>query len=426
MGTLTEEIFSRKLGREVKAGEIVWVELDRIMSHDTMSWLAIEAMRKVSNELGIEAKPKFPERIVIPFDHILPPANIDQAKMQRNIMNFIKEHKLPHFFQEGVCHQIMIEKGFVQPGNIIIGSDSHTCSYGALGAFGTGMGSTDVGIAYATGRTWFRVPESILINVTGEFQEGVYAKDLILKIIATLGVDGATYKSLEFRGDAITRMSIPERITLCNMAIECGAKAGLIEADEKTVEYLQGRTTENVDINNNGIIKANNGNYEQTFNFNISELEPQIACPHDLDNLKPISEVEGLELHQVFIGTCTNGRYEDLEIAANILRGKRVNRFTRTIVIPASTEVFQKANESGFIKIFQDAGCIVCNPGCGPCIGRHQGTMASGEVALTTMNRNFKGRMGSPEAEIYLGSPAVCAASAIEGKITDPRKRREE
>ena len=411
MGTLTEEIFSRKLGKQVRAGEIVWVDVDRMMSHDSTSLLVIEAMKKLTD------RPMNPEKIIIPFDHMIPAATIEQAKVQGKIRSFIEENNIQNFFQCGVCHQLMIEKGFVLPGSIIIGGDSHSCSYGALGAFGTGMGSTDIGVAYATGRTWFRIPETILIKVNGAFQKGVYAKDLILKIIATLGVDGATYKALEFTGETISYMSIPERITLSNMAVECGAKAGLIEADEKTTEYLKERTTENYEL-----VKANNGDYERTFEFNVSELEPQVACPHDLDNLKPVTEVEGLEINQVFIGSCTNGRYQDLEIAANILKGKKVSRFTRTIVVPASVEIFQKAMDNGLIKIFQDAGCIICNPGCGPCLGRHQGVLAPGERALTTMNRNFRGRMGSPEAEIYLGSPGTCAASAIEGKITDPRR----
>jgi len=408
MGTLTEEIFSRKLGREAKAGDIVVVEVDRIMSHDTMSWLAIEAMRKLAE------KPMHPDRIVIPFDHIVPPATIDQAKIQRKVMDFIKEHDLPHFYQEGVCHQVMIEKGQVLPGDIIIGSDSHTCSYGALGAFGTGMGSTDIGIAYATGKAWFRIPETILLKVEGRFSKGVYAKDLILQIIATVGLDGANYQALEFTGDTIAGLEVHERITLSNMAIECGAKSGLIEADDKTSAFLGGRKAH--------MLKASEGRYNRTIEFDASALEPMVACPHDLDNLKKVSEVEGTELHEVFIGTCTNGRYEDLRIAADILRGKRVNRFTRTVVIPASLSIFQEAMKSGIIKDLQDAGCIICNPGCGPCIGRHEGVLAPGERAITTMNRNFKGRMGSPDAEIFVASPATCAASAIYGRITDPRK----
>jgi 3-isopropylmalate/(R)-2-methylmalate dehydratase large subunit/methanogen homoaconitase large subunit len=413
MGTLTEEIFSHKLGRTVHAGETVWVEPDFVMSHDTMTWLAVQEMCKISENI------KYPERLVILFDHIVPPANIEQAKMQRNIMNFIKNNDLQNFYTEGVCHQVMLEKGFVVPGSIIIGSDSHTCTYGALGAFATGMGSTDIAVAYATGKTWFRIPETIKINASGSFGSGVYSKDLILKIIATLGVDGANFKALEFSGETIMQFSISDRFTLSNMAIECGAKAGLIEPDEKVKEYLNGRVT----TSNDGLfLKAHDGIYENNLDFDISEIEPQIACPHDLDNLKDVTDVVGTELDEVFIGTCTNGRYEDLEIAAKLLKGNKVNRFTRTIVIPASVEVYQRAMDTGLIRIFQDSGCIVCNPGCGPCLGRHEGVLAPGERALTTMNRNFRGRMGSPEAEIYLGSPATAAASAIHGSITDPRE----
>jgi 3-isopropylmalate dehydratase large subunit len=413
MGTLAEEIFMNKLDRQVQAGETVWVEPDHVMSHDTMTWLAIQESQNISENI------KYPDRLVILFDHIVPPATIEQAKMQRNIMHYIKKNRLQNFYSEGVCHQVMLEKGFVKPGDIIIGSDSHTCTYGALGAFATGMGSTDIGVAYATGKTWFRVPETIKINISGNFGTGVYSKDLILKIIATLGVDGANYKALEFSGNTISQLSISDRVTLSNMAIECGAKAGLIEADKKVKDYLNGRKTKD---NEGTFLRAHDGIYEATLDFEISNLEPQIACPHDLDNLKNITDIEGIELDEVFIGTCTNGRYEDLEIAAKILKGRRVNKFTRTIIIPASVEVYQLAMENDLIRIFQDAGCIVCNPGCGPCLGRHEGVLAPGERALTTMNRNFRGRMGSPKAEIYLGSPATAAASAINGRITDPRE----
>lgn len=413
MGTLAEEIFSKKLGREITAGEMVVVDVDRIMSHDVLSVLAIEAMEKLTD------KPFDPDRIIIPFDHIVPAASIEQAKIQKRIREFIKKHGIKHFFQSGVCHQVMIENGFVLPNDIIIGSDSHTCSYGALGAFGTGMGSTDIGVAYATGKAWFRIPESVLINVTGRFPRGVYAKDLIMKIIAAIGVDGANYKALEFAGETVVELGISERITLSNMAIEAGAKAGLIEADEKTLDYLKGRTQKRLDISD--FARPKGAKYESTYKFNVSNLEPMVACPHDLDNLKTVQEAEGIPIDEVFIGTCTNGRYEDLEIAANIMKGKKVGRFTRAIVIPASVEVYQKAMQNGLIKIFHDAECIVCNPGCGPCIGRHQGVLAPGEKALTTMNRNFRGRMGSPEAEIYIASPATCAASALAGEITDPR-----
>lgn len=411
MGTLAEEIISRKVGRAVKAGEIVLIDVDKIMSHDTTSMLAIEAMKKLAD------MPKYPEKITIVFDHVVPPASIDQARAQRKIMEFIEKHNIANFFQEGVCHQVMIEKGLVLPGNVIIGADSHSCSYGAMGAFGTGMGSTDIGIAYATGKTWLRVPESILIKVSGRFAKGVYAKDLILTIIKTVGVDGAIYKALEFTGETVKNMSVSERITLSNMAIECGAKVGLIGSDDKTTVYLKKRTDETGDA-----IAANNGCYDRVMEFEVENLVPQVACPHDLDNLCPIDKVEDIGIHEVFIGTCTNGRYEDLKVAADILKGHKVSRFTRTIIIPASVSIYQEAMQSGVIKTFQDAGCIVCNPGCGPCIGRSQGTLAAGERALTTMNRNFRGRMGSPDSEIYIASPATCAASAIEGKIADPRK----
>ena len=412
MGTLTEEIFGRKLGREVKAGEIVVVGVDRMMSHDSMSVLAIEAMEKLSS------KPFDASKIVIPFDHVVPAATIEQAKAQKKTLDFVRKHDIAHF-QNGVCHQVMIENGYVTPNDIIIGSDSHSCSYGALGAFGTGMGSTDIGVAYATGKAWFRIPESIRIEVDGKFGRGVYAKDLILKIIAALGVDGANYKALEFAGEAVKAMNLSERITLSNMAIEAGAKTGLIEADEKTTAFLKGRTKRKLDVNE--FAKPINPKYESVHRFDAGSLEPMVACPHDLDNLKTVGEAEGVPIDEVFIGTCTNGRYEDLEIAAGIMKGRKVAKFTRTIVIPASVEIYQKAAHNGLIKIFQDAGCIVCNPGCGPCLGRHQGVLAPGEKALTTMNRNFRGRMGSPEAEIYVASPATCAASAIEGRITDPR-----
>jgi 3-isopropylmalate/(R)-2-methylmalate dehydratase large subunit len=240
-----------------------------------------------------------------------------------------------------------------------------------------------------------------------------------MKIIAKIGVDGANYKALEFAGGTVKSMGISERITLSNMAIEAGAKAGLIEADEKTMDYLKGRTRKRLELRN--FARPKKAKYESVYKFSVSSLEPMVACPHDLDNLKAVREVEGIPIDEIFIGTCTNGRYEDLEIAASIMKNRKVDRFTRTIVIPASVEVYQKAMKNGLIKIFQDAGCIVCNPGCGPCIGRHQGVLAPGEKALTTMNRNFRGRMGSPDAEIYIASPATCAASAVAGKITDPR-----
>lgn len=410
MGTLAEEIFSFKLGRSARQGELVVVEPDLVMSHDTTTPLAIEAFEQLAESLA------HPERVAIVFDHVVPPANIDIATLQKRSRKFAAEQGIG-ILQEGVCHQVLVEKGLARPGMVIIGGDSHTCTYGALGAFATGMGSTDIGIAYATGQTWFRIPESILLRVEGRFGRGVYAKDLILAIIGRLGVDGATYKACEFAGTAISAMAIGERMTLCNMAIEMGGKAGLIEPDEATARFVRERTAADF-----WMPKAANADYEQEHFFDAGSLGPQVACPPDVGNVRPVEEVEGTPLDEVFIGTCTNGRLEDLAIAASILSGKRVNPQTRAIIVPASNRIYLEALDRGYIKAFMEAGAIVGNPGCGPCLGRHQGVLAEGESALTTMNRNFTGRMGSPKANIYLASPATAAASALEGEITDPRR----
>jgi 3-isopropylmalate/(R)-2-methylmalate dehydratase large subunit len=407
MGTLAEEIFSRKLRREVKAGEIVISDIDYVMSHDTTTPLAVSALEKIGKPLWDNKK------VVICFDHFYPAPNIEGANTHKKIETFIKKNNIKNFFREGVSHQIIVEKGFAQPGRIIVGGDSHTCTYGALTCFSTGMGSTDVGVVWATGKNWFKVPETINIEVSGKFRKGVYAKDLILKIIGIIGADGATYKCLEFNGETIENMEIHERLTLANMAIEAGAKAGLIKTDEKTIAYLKERGVKNIEK----IIPVNPV-YEKTIRINISKLEPQIAYPNRVDNVKDISNFIGIELDEVFIGTCTNGRYEDLEIAASIMKNKKVK--CRTIIIPASVSIYKKAMNNGLLKIFIEAGATIGIPGCGACVGRHQGILADEETALTTMNRNFTGRMGSPKSKIYLGSPASCAVSALKGKITSP------
>lgn len=410
MGTITEEIFSKKLGREVSQDELCLVDVDAIMSHDTTTPLAIESLEKINKNISDKNK------IIICFDHIVPPANVAAAALQKRVREFIKENGIKNFFQEGICHQVMVEKGFVTPGKIIIGADSHTCTYGALGAFATGMGSTDIAVAYATGKTWFLVPATYNINVSGKLAKGVYAKDLMLHIAKTIGAGGATYKAVEFNGMAIKNFSISERMTLCNMAIEIGAKAGLVKADEKTIGFLKNITDKKIEP-----IGAKNPSYEKEFDFSASDIEPQIAKPSRVDNVTNISNVQGTKIDEVFIGTCTNGRLDDLKIVASILKGKRIDKDTRVIITPASNKVYQEAAQLGLIKIFMDSGCIVTNPGCGACIGRHGGVLAPGEKALTTMNRNFVGRMGSPESEIFLGSPATCAASTLKGEITDPR-----
>jgi 3-isopropylmalate dehydratase large subunit len=426
MGTLTEEILSRNVGRRVQAGEIIVVDLDLVMSHDTTTPLAMEAFYGLTRPeaaapAAASARPRTGgvfdrSRVVIAFDHIVPAATIQAATLQRDIRRFAREQELGQVYQEGVGHQIIVEKGFVVPGDVVVGADSHTCTYGALGAFATGMGSTDIGVAYATGQTWLRVPETIAVRLVGEFAPGVYAKDAILRIVGMLGADGASNYAVEFLGETVERMTQSERFTLSNMAIEMGAEVGLIAPDATTVEYLRPRTTRAFDL-----VQPEAPVYCREIVVDVSQLEPQIACPPDVDHVVPLREVAGLKIDQIFLGTCTNGRIDDLAIAAEVLRGQQVHPDTRMVVVPASREVYLEALRRGYVEIFTEAGALVEAASCGPCIGRHQGVLSAGERALTTMNRNFTGRMGDPTAEIYLGSPATIAASAITGVITDPR-----
>lgn len=413
MGTLVEEIFSRKAGRPVQAGEIVLLDVDYIMSHDNTTPLAIKAFREIG-------KPIYDKnRIVLHLDHAYPAPNVMAAENHRKILDFVKEQELPHLFMQGVCHQVMLEEGFITPGAIVIGADSHSNTYGAVGAFGAGLGSTEIAVAWVTGKCWFKVPETIRIDLHGQTQPGVYAKDVMIHLVGLLGMDGATYRSVEFGGEYIESLPMHERIIFANMSTEIGAKCGLIAADQVTIDYLKNETPASGPFE---ILQPLNPRYERVVELDVSTLTPQVACHPDVDNVKPLEQVEGLEVHEVYIGTCTNARYEDLEIVANMLKGKRVNPLVRVIVTPASQRIYKKAMQKGLLEILMDAGCIVTAPGCGACIGRHGGILAPGERALTTMNRNFVGRMGSPLAEIYLASPATAAATALTGKITDPRK----
>ncbi len=414
MGTLTEEIFSHKLGRTVEQGETIVVEVDRVMSHDTTTPLAVQAFRKLSQQSGgrvFDAK-----RSHIVFDHIIPAATIAAATLHRDIRTFAQEQDIT-ILQEGICHQVMPERGYVAPGDVIVGADSHTCTYGALGAFATGMGSTDIGVAYATGRTWFRVPATINIRITGTLSFGVYAKDVTFEMVRRLGVDGANYRAIEYSGELVEQMSVSERFTFCNMAIEMGGKAGLVAPDAITQEWLRGRTDRAYPM-----LAPRNPHYERIIEIDATLLQPMIACPPDVNNVVPVGEVEQVQIDQVFLGTCTNGRLDDLAIAAGILQGKTIHPRTRMVVVPASREIYLEAMRLGYLETFVQAGASVGTPGCGPCIGRHFGVLAPGERALTTMNRNFTGRMGDPTAEIYLGSPATAAATALTGHITDPRQ----
>lgn len=410
MSTISEKIFSRASGTKAKANDFVIADVDYAMAHDGTSILAVRSFR----EMGTE-KVWNPDRIIIPFDH-LTPANTDTtAALQKDIREWLQGQRIKNFYDvgEGICHQLLPEKGFALPGRLIVGADSHSCTYGAFGAFGTGVGATDMAEIFSTGKLWFKVPESIRITVEGKLRKHVYAKDLTLKIIGTLGVAGATYKAAEFYGSTIESLSISGRMTLCNMAIEMGAKAGIVPPDKKTFDYLKGRTEETYEP----VYADEDAHYVQEYHFAADGLEPQVACPHNVDNVCGISELSPTKIDQAFIGTCTNGRLEDLEAAAGILKGEKVA--VRTLVIPASREVFLEAARKGIIETLLEAGATVGTPGCGPCLGGHMGVIAKDEVCISTANRNFKGRMGTG-GFVYLASPATAAASALTGEITSP------
>lgn len=410
MSTISEKIFSRAAGIKAKANDFVIADVDYAMAHDGTSILAVKSFREM------EVKKVWdPDRIIIPFDH-LTPANTDTtAALHKDIREWLKDQGIKNFYDsgEGICHQLLPEKGFALPGRLIVGADSHSCTYGAFGAFGTGVGATDMAEIFATGKLWFRVPESIRITAEGKLGKYVFAKDLTLKIIGTLGIAGATYKAAEFYGSTIEDLSMSGRMTLCNMAIEMGAKAGIVPPDRTTFDYLKGRSEENYEP----VYADDDAQYSEKYHFDAGALEPQVACPHNVDNVRNISELPNTRIDQAFIGTCTNGRLEDLEAAANILKGEHVA--VRTLVIPASREVFLEAVRKGIIETLLEAGATIGTPGCGPCLGGHMGVIGKGEVCISTANRNFKGRMGTG-GFVYLASPATAAASALTGEITSP------
>ena len=399
---------SRK--KEVHAGEIVQAEIDKTMANDITAPLAILAFKKMGGK-----KVWNKEKVILVIDHLCPPSNDQAAKVQKMMRDFTVEQELKYFYdvgRGGVCHQIMVEKHVV-PGEVIVGADSHTTTYGALGAFSTGIGSTEIASVFITGNLWFKVPEAINIIVNGELDEPVYPKDLILHIIGELGADGATYKGVKFSGRTIEGMDIEGRLTLCNMVIEMGAKNGIIEPDEKMYKYLNQQANE--------VLKEDrDAEYAETVEYDVQKLEPMVACPPSVDDVKPVSEVEGIEIDQAFIGSCTNGRLGDLRVAARVLNKRKVKKGVRALVVPASQGVYMAALQEGLLKTFIKAGALVCNPNCGPCYGGHMGLLAEDEVCIASSNRNFVGRMGSPKAEIYLASPATVAASAVTGRITVP------
>ncbi|RLE52918.1 MAG: 3-isopropylmalate dehydratase large subunit [Candidatus Methanomethylicota archaeon] len=415
--TLAEKILSRKVGRRVSAGEFVEVDIDLAYFHDGSGPLVIKALE----DMGVD-KLANPDKVVVVFDHSVPPHSDQAATLQRLVRNAVKKFNVRYFYDlgEGVCHQVIPEKGHVLPGQVIVGADSHTCTLGAFGAFATGVGATDLAYALATGKLWFRVPETILVRVNGSFAPMVSAKDLALKIVGEIGVNGAIYKSIELTGRGVSKMSIASRMTIANMAVEMGAKVGLIAADQETIRYLKAKASLGEALFMEG--GDADASYEDVRFFDLSSLEPQVALPHSPGNVKPIEEVEGVEIDEAFLGSCTNGRLEDLLVAAEIMRGRKVHENVRFVVVPASKEVYLKALEMGIIKILLEAGALIGVPGCGPCLGAHMGVLGEDEVAISTSNRNFLGRMGSPKAKIYLASPQTVTASAIEGRITDPRR----
>jgi 3-isopropylmalate/(R)-2-methylmalate dehydratase large subunit len=414
---IIEKILANASGKQnVSPGEIVEANIDAAMTHDLTGPLAIKSFREIGAKKVWDSN-----KVVIILDHLVPASSVISAGLHKTLRNFAEEQHIENFYdvgRGGVCHQVMPEKGHVRPGEVIVGSDSHTCTYGAFGAFATGIGSTEMAAVFATGKLWFKVPEVIKIEVTGKFQQLVTAKDLTLNIVGKIGADGAIYKGLEFGGSTIKDMTIDGRMVLSNMAVEMGAKAGLIEPDQKTVDYVKARTDKPFTPVKSDV----DAKYERVVDVDISDLEPQVAFPHSVDNVKPVSEVEDVKVDQAFIGSCTNGRLEDLRAAAQILKGKKIAWGVRLIVIPASQEIYLTALNEGLIKLFMDSGATVGNPNCGPCLGGHMGILAEGEACISTSNRNFIGRMGSTKSFVYLASPATVAASAITGKITDPTK----
>ncbi|MCD6446579.1 MAG: 3-isopropylmalate dehydratase large subunit [Candidatus Marinimicrobia bacterium] len=416
--TITEKILAKHTGRDsVKPGELVNAKLDLIMCHDVTTTPAIDMLK----EHGI-TKVFDPEKIVIMPDHFVPNKDIKSAEMVRKIRLWAQEVGIEKFYDlgnHGVCHALLPEQGHVKPGMTIVGADSHTCTHGALGAFSTGIGSTDLAAALATGELWFKVPPTILYNITGKPKDGVYAKDIILEIIRRIGVDGARYKAMEFKGEVIDALSIEARMTITNMAIEAGAKSGIIAADDRTLAYLKDRCEDDFDI----LQSDDDAVYEKVIDIDVSDLEPMVAFPHLPDNGKAVSDIkEKIIIDQAYIGSCTNGRIEDLRVAAEYFKGQKVAKGTRCIVIPATTDIWKQANKEGLLDIFMEAGATVSSPTCGPCLGGHMGVIAGGEKCISTTNRNFVGRMGSPDSEVYLASPATVAASAVNGYISDPRK----
>jgi len=424
--TLVERILARASGLpEVKAGDVVEPKVDLAMSHENAA-LVINQFMEIHKGTSIQPKIWNPSRVAVIFDHRVPAESPKTASNQKKVREFVGLQGVGKFHDirgdvGGICHQILPENGYVRPGQVVVGTDSHTTSHGALGAFAFGIGATEMASVWALGSVLnVEVPDTIKVVVSGKFQKFVGPKDLILHLIGKISAQGANFKVLEFHGETISKMSTSGRLVLCNMAVEAGATAGIVPADRETANYLreEAGVMESIEL----IGPDADARYESVVEINVSKLQPQIACPHTVDNVKPIEAVAGKRINQIVIGSCTNGRLDDLAVAAKILKDHKVAPHTRMLIFPASGKIYRQALGKGYIGVFMQAGAVVMNSGCGPCLGIHEGALGDGEIALSTTNRNFKGRMGNPNSEVYLCSPAVAAASAIAGEIADPRK----
>lgn len=413
--TISEKILARAAGVDsVAAGEIVWIKVDQAMLDDILG-PRVEIAEQLQK---LKAKVWEPAKVTVISDHYTPAANANQAEIVKFTREWSIANNIDHYYElAGPCHQVMVEKGRVAPGEVIVGTDSHTCAYGALGAFSTGIGSTEMLGVLVSGEIWLRVPQSIRVNFNGSFQKGVMAKDAILAAIGKIGHAGATYKALEFGGSAMPNMIMDERLCITNMAVEAGAKNGIIEPDEVTRAYLQA-----IGVNRGQCLHSDqDASYLQVVNIDINKLEPVCACPHEVDNVTEIKNVRDVKVHQAYIGSCTGGRYNDLKVAAELLQGKQIAKGTRLLVSPASKEIWDKCAKDGTLSILSDAGATILASSCGACLGIHSGAIAAGEVCISATNRNFLGRMGSKNSQVYLASPLSVAAAALAGKIVDPR-----
>jgi 3-isopropylmalate/(R)-2-methylmalate dehydratase large subunit len=424
--TLVEKVLAKATQQSlVKSGDVLEPKVDLAMSHENAA-LVINQFAEICKGTGIEPRVWDPSKIAIIFDHRVPAESSKTATNQKKVRDFVGKQGITKFHdirgdEGGICHQILPENGYVRPGMVVVGTDSHTTSHGALGAFAFGIGATEMASVWALGRVLnVEVPGTIKVVVRGDFPPYVLPKDLILYLIGQISAQGANFKVIEFHGPAIKKISTSGRLTICNMAVEAGATGGIVPADAETVRYLN---TEAGVLGHIEVLQPDeDAVYDQVIQIDASTLDPQLACPHTVDNVKPIQEVVGKQVNQIVIGSCTNGRLDDIRIAAQILEGKKVARNVRMLVFPASARIYRQALKDGYLLSLMDAGAVVMNSGCGPCLGVHQGALADGDVALATTNRNFKGRMGNPSAEVFLCSPAVAATSALTGKITDPRK----